>query len=57
MQSQNKMPTQPLDHLARLYIECGIDIFFRLVPVGPNEDEKFSVVMIGSPSAKMFGNL
>ena len=57
MQSQNKIPTQPLDYLARLYIECGIDIFFRIVPVDPDEDEKFALVTIGSPSPKMWGNL
>lgn len=42
--SQNKIPSKPLDLFARMYIECGIDIPFRIVPADIHRDEEYVTV-------------
>lgn len=44
MQIQNKIPSKPLDLFARMYIECGIDIPFRIVPADIHRDEEYVTV-------------
>lgn len=41
---QNQTPSKPLDLLARMYIECGIDIPFRIIPADIGEEEKYTTV-------------